>query len=222
MTAKTKRKIFSIAFLVLGAFVLVCTILLGVDFWSTVQDKNTSRIVKSEVVEMKVGETLAFTDLHPNFEERVQEAGAGYRFAYQAARSLASGAKIAGNYDFKDEVFVDENGRVQAQTVGVYQLDYAVVRVFSERYEHRKPFALIRQPETMIFSTTVVVYADEYEPFSADPAQFKPYGNYILTEDLTLDAFRWKRFVKSFHGTIINPDGYTLTLEVTDKYLTDR
>ncbi|MBQ8291796.1 MAG: hypothetical protein IJX88_04750, partial [Clostridia bacterium] len=223
MTAKTKRKIGIIAFILLGVAMMVGIVVMAATHkWQTVQG-DTKRHTVTDVTYVKVGESVPFAAINPKFKELFGNGETeGFQFHYQSAHDLtvADEKKREDSLSYeqgkRDEVFVDENGKVQALKTGLYQLEYAVtcIRSRKPRYDIA---GLEHYPDSYVFSNTVAVYgADEsaYEPFPAD-GLYECHKNYILTEDITV---KYSQFAdwhnSSFYGVFINPDGHTLTVEM--------
>lgn len=215
MKATTKKTIFlSLFFVCLG--VLLVGFFLCV-FWKrnySLQGESQKYEV-SELTTMKKGEKIRFADINPKFNELFVENDGidGYKLHYQGAKSLLFKEEKKDEATDLDKrvVFVDENGYVNATQTGVYMLEYTILCVQTDKLHN----VIKSYPDTYIFSNIIAVYESdesEYLPFTFDSSSLT--GSYIITQDITLPYNKAHWLYESvFEGILINPYGYTITID---------
>ena len=220
MKAETKRKISIIFFFLLSICIFIAIIFFtDTERQHTLQGDSGSYKV-NEIVEMQVGQKIKLQDINPKFKKNfIDGTKEGYFVHSQDAYSLLVN-KVEKGRSEQRTVFVDDNGYVNATQSGLYRLQYTVKCIQMRENSYG---AMIRFPETYTFENTIFVSDNtwkDYEEFG--DIKYNPYGKYILTRDITfIQSYAWARAYESpFYGTLINPYGYTITIDAThDSYL---
>lgn len=219
MRAQTKRKISIIFFLVLSVFILIAIIFLtDTEREHTLQGDSGSHRV-NEIVEMQVGQKIKLQEMNPQFKKYfIDGTPEGYFVHSQDTYSLLVN-KVEKGRSEQRTVFVDDNGYVNATQSGLYRLQYTVKCIQMRENSYG---GMIRFPKTYTFENTILVSDNtwkDYEEFG--DIKYNPYGKYILTSDITLtQSYALKdAYERPFYGTLINPYGYTITIDATrDSY----
>ncbi len=164
---------------------------------------------------MKKGEKIRFADINPKFKELFVDNHDidGYKLHYQGAKSLLLKEEKKDeneNYDSRI-VFVDEKGYVNATQTGLYMLEYTMSCIQTDKTSN----GIKSYPDTYVFSNIIAVYESsesDYQPFTFDTSSLT--GSYIITQDITLpyNQAHWL-YESVFEGILINPYGYTITID---------
>ena len=217
MKIKTKKLITLIAFLTFAIFSIVAFAILTLGNHVMHQDKR--KIYQStELVYMKRGEKLAFSEANKRFEEVKNKYGDRFQVHSQGAYHLSGAVWNNNPEEVSSLIYIDKDGYINAEQTGVYQLEYAFA--IQENTDEKEGEYDIERAIVNTFTALVCVYEGDEEKFQPlpdtpqDVAQTLEPVNYIMTKDITweTDVF-WT--VGSFSGTLINPNGYTLTWDIT-------
>lgn len=218
MKLKTKKIITLISFILCAVISVVGFILFTLD--SHVPEHGGRNVYAStELIQMKRGEKLPFSDANEHFESIKKKYGKTFQVHSQGAYSLVVNELNNNSDNVSSMIYIDKDGYINAVKTGVYQLEYtfAVGGTLGETEENYNKEGY----EAFTFTALVCVYEgdeDKFEPLPDDPWSLSTKnhsnpGNYILTKDITWQASSiWT--VNYFYGTLINPNGYTLTWDI--------
>ncbi|MBQ8429001.1 MAG: leucine-rich repeat protein [Clostridia bacterium] len=220
MKIKTKKMITLIAFLTFAIFSIVAIVAFTLN--KHVMNKDKRYIYQStELVQMKRGEKLAFSEANEHFEEVRNQYGDRFQVHSQGAYHLSEG--VWNNYpeDVSSLIYIDKDGYINATRTGVYQLEYTFA--IEDKTDEKEGKYDIERCTVNTFTALVCVYEadeDKFEPLPDDPKEinegyyFRDTVNYIMTKDITWEADTFWT-IGGFNGTLINPHGYTLTWDIT-------
>ena len=221
MKFKTKKLITTIAFLSCIFLSIVGLIIYTLQN-AIMNDAQRNVYESTEMVQMKRGEKLAFADANEYFEEVKNRYGDSLQVHSQGAYDLSGGN--TNSSQVSSMIYIDEDGYINAKKAGVYQLEYNFT-VKVETDERESGYDVERYMSNS-FTALVCVYEgdeDKFQPLPEDPSLIpssyhddKEYPNYIMTKDITWSLSRAVG-VSTFYGTLINPNGYTLTWDISEE-----
>lgn len=218
MKLKTKKIITLISFILCAVISVVALILFASNSHVTEHGGKTV-YASTELIQMKRGEKLSFSEANEYFEPMKKKYNKTFQVHSQGAYSLSVN-ELNNNPDHVSSmIYIDKDGYINAVKTGVYQLEYtfAIGEHLGETEENYNKEGY----EAFTFTALVCVYEgdeDKFEPLPDDPWSLSTKnesnpGNYILTKDITWKADSiWT--VSNFYGTLINPNGYTLTWDI--------
>ncbi len=218
MKIKAKKIITIVAFLCCAVLSIVGFILFILD--SHVTERGGRNVYAStELVQMKRGEKLAFSEVNEYFEPIKKKYGKTFQVHSQGAYSIAVDDLNSNPDNVSSMIFIDENGYINAVKTGIYQLEYTFA--IGEKPEETDEKYNMEGYEGFTFTALVCVYEgdeDKFEPLPDDPWALSTKnhsnpGNYILTKDITWKAEHFWT-VSNFYGTLLNPNGHTLTWDI--------
>ena len=218
MKLKTKKIITLISFILCAVISVVGFILFTLDSHVT-EHGGRNVYASTELIQMKRGEKLPFSDANEHFESIKKKYGKTFQVHSQGAYSLVINELNNNPDNVSSMIYIDKDGYINAVKTGVYQLEYtfAIGGSLGETEENYNKEGY----EAFTFTALVCVYEgdeDKFEPLPDDPWSLNTKnhsnpGNYILTKDITWQASSiWT--VSYFYGTLINPNGYTLTWDI--------
>ena len=218
MKIKTKKRITFIAFLAFAiASIVLCTVFM---LNNHVTHKDNRKIYQStELIQMKRGEKLAFSDANEYFEEIKNKYGDKFQVHSQGAYHLSQALFNNNPDEVSSMIYIDEDGYINAEATGVYQLEYAFA--IETKTDEKENGYDVECCTLNTFTALICVYEgdeDKFYPLPDTPQEvtgnYREPVNYIMTKDITWEVDRFWT-VGSFYGTLINPDGYTLTWDIT-------
>lgn len=218
MKLKTKKIITLISFILCAVISVVALILFALDSHVTEHGGKTV-YASTELIQMKRGEKLAFSEANEYFESVKKKYGDKFQVHAQGAYHVSVAQENNYPENVASMIYIDKDGYINTVKTGIYQLEYtfAIGEPLDETDEKYNKEGY----EAFTFTALVCVYEgdeDKFESLPDDPwvlntKNYSNPGNYILTKDVTWKAdVIWT--VSSFYGTILNPNGYTLTWDI--------
>lgn len=213
-----KKRITFVAFILCAVLSVVGLLLFALD--NQVMVHNGRKLYAStELVQMKRGEKIAFSEVNEYFEEVKEKYAGKFQVHSQGAYHVSVESENNTPENVASMIYIDKDGYINATKTGVFQLEYTFS--IGERPEEKEGKYNVEDYESCTFTALVCVYEgdeDKFEPLPDNPwvlntKNYSNPGNYILTKDVTWNAdVIWT--VSSFYGTILNPNGYTLTWDI--------
>lgn len=219
MNEATKR-ILSKSFLIVTIIsIFFCFVIISSNKVAENNKKNTFERLVEDVIEVKIGEPIEFASVNHYFKSFSESSKANkYMFNFQKAYTLGGGT-FDTNINYHNNLFVDENGNVIAKKTGVYKLEYSLSNYERANFMDK---AIIDQ-EIFTFSNIIAVYENDYSDYAPFPySDIKLFSDelgvedYIITKDITLNKQQANELQKKANfGCIINPHGYTITIDTS-------
>ena len=227
--ARIKKNTCITIFAIISSVFALIFILIAL-FGLSVYDRRQSEMrMQKGVTQIKIGEKIKFESVNPDFKDIVSSfKGDAFDVRYQGAANFNDLKGEKQNYsqlvnpdnnrdsdEWSPAVFVDSDGYLNAVKSGLYRFEYTIARQVRD-YDIN---AYYDRQKTYTFVNTVAVYendTDKYQPFpdSYNKYSFNPDGKYILTHDIDIDeSYREFLFNVGFGGILINPYGYTVTID---------
>lgn len=220
MKSVVKKRITFISFLLFAVLSVVGFIVFMVSNQHIYYEHTGSKVYAStELIQMKRGEKVAFSDANKYFDEVKERYGNKFQVHSQGAYHLSNDIANNNHENVASMIYIDKDGYINATKTGVYQLEYTFS--VGEMLEGEKAGSKVEDKDACTFTALVCVYEgdeDKFEPLPDDPWSLSTKnesnpGNYILTKDVTWKAdVIWT--VSNFYGTLLNPNGYTLTWDI--------
>lgn len=212
MTEKKKNiiriGIFFIVALISIIFIVFANINYDYGNWDYVDDEiydcNTISYVK-------VGDKIPF--IHTNKDLGIMDDNKDVQYVKsQIIYCLSDESLNEKSAEIGNRVYIDDNGDIVTNEAGVYKLSY----VFSAK-RSTQLFSIITI-KRYIFNSIICIYEgdnNKLEPLPEQINNMKIDGNYILDKDMTWET-TGKEYLDMpvFKGTILNPNGYTLTWKI--------
>ena len=219
MKSVVKKRITFISFLLCAVLSVVGFIVLLLDNHHIYERMGSNVYASTELIQMKRGEKVAFSDANKYFDEVKERYGNKFQVHSQGAYHLSNDIANNNLENVASMIYIDKDGYINATKTGVYQLEYTFS--VGETLQGEKAGSKVEDKDACTFTALVCVYEgdeDKFEPLPDDPWSLSTKnesnpGNYILTKDVTWKAdVMWT--VSNFYGTLLNPNGYTLTWDI--------
>ena len=220
MKSVVKKRITFISFLLCAVLSVVGFIVFMVSNQHIYYERTGSKVyAATELIQMKRGEKVAFSEANKYFDEVKERYGKKFQVHSQGAYHLSNDIANNNLENVASMIYIDKDGYINATKTGVYQLEYTFS--VGEMLEGEKAGSKVEDKDACTFTALVCVYEgdeDKFEPLPDDPWSLSTKnasnpGNYILTKDVTWKAdVMWT--VSNFYGTLLNPNGYTLTWDI--------
>ncbi len=227
MKSVVKKRITFISFLLCAVLSVVGFIVFMLNNHHIYVHTGSNVYASTELIQMKRGERVAFSNANKYFDEVKERYGNKFQVHSQGAYHLSNPS--ANNYseNVASMIYIDKDGYINATKTGVFQLEYTFS--VGETVEGEKAGTKVEDKDACTFTALVCVYEgdeEKFEPLPDDPWSLSTKnesnpGNYILTKDITWKAdYIWT--VSNFYGTLLNPNGYTLTWDIGTETSTGR
>ena len=219
MKSVVKKRITFISFLLCALLSVVGFIVFMVNNHHIYVHMGSNVYASTELIQMKRGEKVPFSDANKYFNEVKERYGNKFQVHSQGAYHLSNDSANNFSENVASMIYIDRDGYINATKTGVYQLEYTFS--VGETLEGEKAGTKVEDKDACTFTALVCVYEgdeDKFEPLPDDPWSLSTKnesnpGNYILTKDVTWKAdVMWT--VSNFYGTLLNPNGYTLTWDI--------